>query len=224
MKPRHEYKHIINYGDYLLLTNKLKFLVKKDTNSSPDGHYAIRSIYFDNNNDIALEEKIIGISNRTKYRIRFYNNDTSFIKLEKKVKTRNLCIKKSCIITKEQCDTIMSGHIEFLKTANKELFNELYTAMTIDGIYPKAIVDYDRVAYTFPIGNVRITFDSNIRSGMFSKDVFNKDLPTLIVQDKNLIVLEVKYDEFIPDFLVDILQLGERSKTSVSKYALARTF
>lgn len=94
-----------------------------------------------------------------------------------------------------------------------------------NGLYrPKTIVDYIREAYTYPIGNVRVTFDSSIRSGLFSTNIFDEKLPTVEVLDPNKLVLEVKYDEFLLDIIADIIQTGERRAKSVSKYALCRTF
>lgn len=198
--------------------------MKLDKHAGENGQYLIRSIYFDDLEDTALFEKISGVDHRKKYRIRFYNGDTSFIRLEKKIKDKGLTAKLKTRITKEECLRIIKGDIDWLNSSNRKLLNELYIRMK-SGLYrPKTIVDYVREAYVYFPGNVRVTFDKSIRSGLFSTDIFNKNLSTVETLKPNLLILEVKYDEFIPDIITDIIQTGERRVRSVSKYALCRTF
>lgn len=198
--------------------------MKLDKHAGENGQYLIRSIYFDDLEDTALFEKISGVDHRKKYRIRFYNGDTSFILLEKKIKDKGLTAKLKTRITKEECLRIIKGDIDWLNSSNRKLLNELYIRMK-SGLYrPKTIVDYVREAYVYFPGNVRVTFDKSIRSGLFSTDIFNKNLSTVETLKPNLLILEVKYDEFIPDIITDIIQTGERRVRSVSKYALCRTF
>lgn len=224
IKYRHEYKFLINLGDYYIIQSRLKHIMKLDKHAGENGQYLIRSIYFDDLEDTALFEKISGVDHRKKYRIRFYNGDTSFIRLEKKIKDKGLTAKLKTRITKEECLRIIKGDIDWLNSSNRKLLNELYIRMK-SGLYrPKTIVDYVREAYVYFPGNVRVTFDKSIRSGLFSTDIFNKNLSTVETLKPNLLILEVKYDEFIPDIITDIIQTGERRVRSVSKYALCRTF
>lgn len=222
IKYRHEHKIYINLGDYYILRSRLKNIMKLDKNSKENSGYFIRSIYFDNINDKALFEKISGVNHREKYRIRFYNNDASFIKLEKKIKNNNLTAKFSTLISMEECRKTLDGDIEWIKSTDRSLLKELYIRMKSDLFKPKTIVDYNREAYIYPVGNVRVTFDKSISSGLFSKEIFNENLPTMDSLDPQLIILEVKYDEFLPSVIADIIQIGERRITSVSKYALCR--
>lgn len=222
VKYRHEYKFYINIGDYYVLRTRLKPLMKLDRNSSDNGDYHIRSIYFDDIKDTALFEKINGVNHREKFRIRFYNMDSSFIKLEKKVKNNGLTAKFSTKISAENCNKILKGDADWIKSSEDNLLNELYIKMKSLLFRPKTIVDYYREAYTYPIGNIRVTFDKSIKSGIFSTNVFDADLPTMKALDPRLIILEVKFDEFLPDFISDIIQTGERRSTAVSKYALCR--
>ncbi|SHH84522.1 polyphosphate polymerase domain-containing protein [Sporanaerobacter acetigenes] len=224
IKFRHEYKTHINLGDYYIIRSKVKQIMKLDKHAKENSQYSIRSIYFDDLNDTALFEKIFGVNRREKFRIRFYNGDTSFIRLEKKMKNNGLTSKLNTRLTKDECIKIISGEIDWLKYSDKELLNELYIKMK-NGLYrPKTIVDYIREAYIYPIGNVRVTFDSSIRSGLFSTDIFDERLPTMEVLEPNKLILEVKYDEFLPDIIADIIQTGERKPKAASKYALCRTF
>lgn len=220
MRYRHEIKHTIHYGEYLILKNRLKFICQLDRNGQEDGTYHIRSLYFDSYTDKALREKLDGVSNREKFRIRYYNHDTSFIKLEKKCKTRGLCYKKSKPLDSEECKSILRNDIDFLKDKEDDLYQEFYKKLMTNSLVPKVIIDYTREAYTFPAGNVRITFDSDIRTSITSKDFLNTSIPT--IRATNDIILEVKYDDFLPGMIQDALQTGERNATAFSKYAAGR--
>ncbi|MFA6808581.1 MAG: polyphosphate polymerase domain-containing protein [Eubacteriales bacterium] len=219
-KFRHELKHNINYYDYLELTRKLKYFTKIDKNADDSGTYRIRSLYFDNFNDKALREKINGFSNREKFRIRYYNDDLSYIRLEKKSKHNGLCLKQKAIITKKECEELIAGNLEFLKDPGKPLFLELYTKMQYHQLRPKNIVDYTREAYVYPIGNVRITIDSKIRGNEFVGEFLNPD--SMGIPLSNPIILEIKYDEFLPQIISDITQIRNRHAAAFSKYAAAR--
>ncbi len=225
MDFRSELKHYINYQDYLIIKSKISNFLTLDKNVYKDSfEYKIRSIYFDNFNNKVLEEKLLGLNKRDKFRIRLYNDDDSFIRLEKKSKINGLCKKISEPITKDEVLKIINNDIEFLIKSQKQLFQDLYIKMKTEFLKPKTIVDYEREAYIYKIGNVRITFDKNLRTGIVSNDIFNKELCTISPINKDYIVLEVKYDEFLPEFILNLIQLGERSKTSISKYALCRMY
>ena len=223
-KFRHELKHYINYSDYLSIRNRLRTIMHIDKNADSKNEYRIRSLYFDNIYDKALMEKVIGVPKRDKFRIRFYNDNHQFIRLETKSKIRGLCLKESEKITKRECMKIINGDIEFLRDSGKKLFVDLYSQMKGNLLKPRTIVDYTREAYIYPIGNVRITFDKSIRTGLNSINMFDNDLPTIETIDSKFIVLEVKFDEFLPQVIQDIIQVNERRATSVSKYEAARIF
>lgn len=220
-KYRHELKHHINYFDYLELISKLKHIAKPDINADADGSYKIRSLYFDNLYDKALREKIDGISNREKFRIRYYNEETAYIKLEKKSKRNGLCQKLATSISKEQCQMLISGKIQFLKESNDMLFLELYTKMHTEQLRPKNIVDYTRNAFVFTAGNVRVTIDSDIRASDNVGQFLNPELFCHSVTKS--IILEVKYDNFLPQVITNITQINSRQATAFSKYATCRT-
>lgn len=224
MKFRHEIKHYINISDYLSIRNRLRSIMTIDKNANENREYKIRSLYFDNLRDKVLMEKINGINHREKFRIRFYNNNHLFIKLEKKSKINGLCMKESEPITKEECEKIINGDIDFLRTSNKKLFIDLYSKMKGDLLKPKTIVDYTREAYIYPTGNVRITFDKSIRTAIHSINLFDENLPTIETINNKYIVLEVKYDEFLPEIIQDIIQTNERRGTAISKYAASRIY
>lgn len=219
-KGRHEHKLYINMADYLQLSSRLKHIAQLDKNSSGNEGYKIRSLYFDNYSDKAVTEKLSGISRREKFRIRLYNDDPSFIRLEKKSKIKRLCYKENTLITKAQCQAILAGSLESLKEGQDPLFLELYTKIRYQNLRPKTIVDYTREAYIYPAGNVRITFDSHIKTSNNVQSLFDRELVT--IPSANAIILEIKYDGFIPEIIRQLIQIGCRHETEFSKYVVSR--
>lgn len=222
MKYRHEWKHEINFMDTLVLKTRLKAVFKHDKHTV-NGVYQIRSLYFDNLSDKALREKIDGVNTREKFRIRYYNGDTSFIVLEKKSKINNLCAKESCVISKEEAQKIVDGDIEWMKSSDRPLCIELYSKMHSLGLRPKTIVDYTREPFIYSPGNVRVTIDYNIRTGLFSTDFLSSDTLTLPAGEKT-IILEVKWDDYLPDIVKDVVGIEGRHVTAFSKYEQCRIY
>ncbi len=222
MQFRHEYKHILTYPEYIGLKHRLKVICRPDMNAGDKSEYMVRSLYFDNYKDKALLEKIDGVNRREKFRIRYYNNDTEFIRLEKKSKINGLCNKQSAKISAEEVREIIEGRHEFLRDSGKELFIELYFKMVTERIKPKVITCYNREVFIYPAGNVRITLDTDVRTGLSSIDFLNVNVPT--IKAGNNIILEVKYDEFLPEFIRQTIQIEARSHSAFSKYAASRSF
>lgn len=222
MKYRHEWKHEINYADYLTLQMRLPLILQRDPHAI-NNVYEIRSVYFDTPTDKALREKIDGVNFREKFRIRFYNADTSFINLEKKSKINGLCAKESCVITKEEAQMLVDGKLDWMMESGRPLCQELYTKMHAQGLRPKTIVDYTRAPYVFGPGNVRVTIDYNIRTGEFRTDFLNPDTITLPAGDSPMI-LEVKWDEYLPSIVRDAVSLPNRHASAFSKYAQCRIY
>lgn len=222
MKFRHEFKHQISEFDYIVLKSQLSNVIYHDNNGD-NGKYKIRSLYFDNIYDTALREKIDGVNEREKFRIRSYNYDNDFIRLEKKSKISGLCNKVSAKITKEEVAKIIDGDIDFLASHTNPLMVELYFKMRTKGLKPKTLVDYTREAFVYPAGNVRITLDYDIKTGLDINDFLNKNAVTIQAGEKS-IILEVKWDEYLPNFVQDIVQMGNKQSSSYSKYAVCRTY
>ena len=218
---RHEYKFRITYAEYIVLKSRLSAVMRPDAHAGPEGKYFIRSLYFDDMNDRALREKQDGLSRREKYRIRYYNNDTSFIRLEKKLKAGGLGAKLSAPLTREETERIIAGDIGWMERDERELLRELYTRMHYGTLRPRTVVDYMREPFVYGPGNVRVTLDSDIRSGSFSTDLFAADLPT-VPANAGTIILEVKYDNFLPDVIRDMVQTEFRQDEAFSKYAACR--
>jgi hypothetical protein len=221
---RHEDKFEINRFDYHILKNRLDNLFPLDTNSGAYGYYRVRSIYFDNIYDKALREKIDGVSRREKFRIRLYNHDTSFIKLEKKAKIAGLGRKETATVSSTQVEKILCGDIDWMATSDKRLLREFYSKIILQQLRPSTIVDYRREAYIFVPGNVRITLDSDIRTALGNTDFLNFDTPLIKADNSSYAVLEVKYDEFVPEIVCLAVGLESRRRGAYSKYALSRRY
>ncbi len=222
MKYRHEWKHEINYGDLLTLRMRLSAVMKRDVHAV-NGVYEIRSLYFDNLSDKALREKIDGVNIREKFRIRYYNGDTSFIMLEKKSKINGLCAKESCQITAQEAQKIVGGDLSWMPGSGRPLCQELYSKMHSQGLMPKTIVDYTRDPFVYGPGNVRVTIDYNIRTGVFRTDFLNSETLTLPAGDSP-IILEVKWDDYLPDIIKDAVLIPGRRVCAFSKYEQCRIY
>ena len=220
---RHEYKHQISLREDLVLSQRLKKLFPHDKNAGPDGTYRVTSLYFDTPYDSALREKIDGVNRREKFRLRYYGTDTSFIRLEKKYKIGGLCGKRSARMTREQAERLLSGSYEFLLDSGEPLFIELYSKIKGKGLRPKTIVRYDREAFLYAPGNVRITLDRDIRTGLGSVEFLNPEIFCLRAMEPGT-VLEVKYDAFLPELVRMAVQVPGRQAAACSKYALCRRF
>lgn len=215
---RHEVKFAINAPDAAQLLSRLGRVMKPDENAA-SGCYRVRSLYFDNLYDKALYEKLDGVQPREKFRIRLYNGDTSLIRLEKKSKRNGLCLKRSANMEASQCMRLLSGDASVLLEGSA-LCIELYARMRGELLRPRCIVDYQRTAFVYAPGNVRVTIDRDIRVS---------DVPTDFIQPaftsrpaSNRIVLEVKYDDFLPEVIRGLITLSSRQSGAFSKYATAR--
>lgn len=219
---RHEVKHEISFGDSLILSRRLKAVMESDKHTE-NGLYEIRSLYFDTVDDKALREKANGINIREKYRIRLYNSDTSVIRLERKYKHGDLGFKDSVLLTKEQAQAIVKGDYTPLSENKDSISLGLFIGIKNNILKPKVIVDYTREPFVFAPGNVRVTIDSNIRTGLGYTEFLNKDCVTVPIAG-NPCILEVKWDTFLPDIVRDAVQLESRHATAFSKYAACRMY
>lgn len=222
MQYRHEWKHEISFSDLLAIRQRLRAVATLDPNAV-GGKYEIRSLYFDTPTDRALREKTDGVNRREKFRIRLYNYDTSFIKLEKKSKLNGLGTKASASLRAEEAQKIVDGDLLWMQDSGRPLVQELYCKMQSQGLRPKTIVDYTREPYIYAPGNVRVTFDYNIRTGIGCTDFLNPDCVTVPAGDAP-IVLEVKWDGYLPSVIRDCVQQPGRHTAAFSKYAACRIY
>lgn len=222
MDYRHEWKHEINQADLLALRQRLRAVTRPDPHAV-DGTYQIRSLYFDNAADQALREKLDGVSRREKFRIRYYNGDPDLIHLEKKSKLGGLGNKQTAALTPAQAQAIADGDLSWMPDSGEALVRELYVKSRTQGLRPKIIVDYIREPFVFGPGNVRVTLDYGIRTGFCCSRFLDPSCPTIPARDAP-IILEVKWDHFLPDIIRDAVQLPGRRVTAFSKYAACRAY
>lgn len=215
---RHEQKIEISFGDLLALRARLRAVMKPDSHAT-DGRYSIRSLYFDNDRDKALREKLDGVNYREKFRLRYYNGDVNFIRLEKKSKVNGLCRKESVLLTPAQVQALLAGELD----DTDPLTWELLSKMRSQRLAPKTLVDYTREAFVYGPGNVRVTLDYNIRTGLNGTDFLSPDCIMVPAGDAPAI-LEVKWDEYLPDIIQDLIQMPHRRVRAFSKYAACRIY
>ena len=219
---RHEWKHELNYLDLLTIRQRLQAVMEPDPHAV-GGKYLIRSLYFDNPDDKALREKVDGVNMREKFRIRYYNGDPSVIHLEKKSKRNGLGTKYSASLTGKEAQAIVDGDLDWMMDNGRPLVQELYCKMRYQRLRPKTIVDYTREPFIYRPGNVRVTFDYNIRTGMSCTDFLNPHCITIPAGDSP-ILLEVKWDEYLPEIIRAAVQTPGRRESAFSKYAQCRIY
>ena len=220
---RNEWKHEIAYSDMITIRHRRRAVAKRDEHTKPDGTYDVRSLYFDTPSDKALREKIDGVNQREKFRIRYYNSDTSLIQLEKKSKLNGLGSKKNAAITAQEAQAIVDGDLEWMPQSGRPLIVELYSKMQSEGLRPKTIVDYTREPFVYAPGNVRITLDYNVRTGLNCTDFLNPQCITIPAGDR-IIIMEVKWDEFLPTIIRKAVGLDNRRSSAFSKYRICRIY
>lgn len=213
---RHELKYILTPIQYELLRSRLKWVLQPDTNASENGDYFIRSIYFDSPDKRALREKLSGINNREKYRIRFYNGDAAMCRLECKEKTGSRIQKISCRLTMEQTKELLGESAMEAKADEEELLAKMRLLIQSEGFAPAVTVDYVREAYTLPLSDLRITFDKELAWGPVQNCLNAKRyLPNIMGEQ---IILEVKYNDYLPEHIRAILSSVGPVQTAASKY------
>jgi len=218
---RHEKKYTLSWNEFQIINGKVKHVLKRDGNCPPKG-YEVKSLYFDNPYDFALGQKVEGTDLRHKYRIRVYNNDFSYLKLEKKSKNNVMTNKESVYITKEEALNIVEGDYNFLLEGDKEFNNAFFYKLKHERYKPKVIVKYNRIAYIYPVSNLRITFDFMIKKSNRVEKFFNMDNGYMKVYDPNEVIMEIKFDHVLPSFIRSLIQSPNVMSTASSKYVASR--
>ena len=221
---RHEFKYLCSYGELMMLKVRLQGLVSLDTHVGESGVYNIRSLYFDDIYDTCYRENEAGTDPREKFRIRIYDHSSERISLELKRKVRGKTQKLSCLLTEEQCRGLMEGEIPVLQENSPALLRKLCLLMQTRHMRPKVIVEYERVPYVYPHGNVRITMDENISASNRTDRFLERQIPLRPILEAGQHILEVKYDEYLPDGIYRTIQSGNLRQTAFSKYYLCRRY
>lgn len=221
---RHEHKHVIGLAEAVPLRRRLRAALSSDPAGGACGTYTVHSLYFDTPDDGALTDKLDGVALREKYRIRYYNDNRDLIRLEKKIKRLGLTAKCQALLTESHVNRIVNGDVGWLADSEAPLLRSLYLAWTTQILRPKVLIRYEREAYLHSAGNVRITLDSNVRAVMGTVQPFDRAWPAVPAIGHSQLILEVKYDEFIPAFIRDLIQVQTCSTTAASKYAMGRRY
>lgn len=223
---RHELKYLISEADAELLAMRLRAALRPDPNAAKTGGgYYIRSLYFDDPYDSAVTEKVSGVEYRDKWRIRIYNYSDRTIKLERKHKNGQFIKKDSLGLSRKECNALMNGACGFLLHRTEPFAKEAYAAMTTEAQRPKVLVDYYREPFVFPVEDVRITLDRNIRTGFRCTDLFNAHALTYpATAFMGQCILEVKFNAYLDPYIASLIQLPAASLTAASKYLFCRQY
>lgn len=221
-KYRHEFKFLCSDLQLAVIENNIKSLTSLDKHAANKGFYLIRSIYFDDCFLSCYHDVEDGNDPRQKFRIRTYNNDTSFIHLELKKKKSGKTRKESCTITKEQCDSLIVGRPAVAAASSPPVLHKLCALMRTSLLNPTVIVEYERTPFVYQNGNVRVTFDRKLVSSSDTNGFYRENIKRRPVLPAGQNILEVKYDEYLPDYLKSCLQIDNLQQISFSKYYLCR--
>jgi len=217
---RHELKYMINQSDYIQLKSRLETILTLDKNAVSKGSYHIRSLYFDDQYNRAYHEKEDGVFARTKFRIRIYNFSDEIIRLEKKEKFDSYISKVSTTISKEMYHKILAGKLTHLDVIGDELLTEFYAQVKVNRLRPRIIVDYERIPFTHKHGNVRITFDKSLKTVLNNVDILRTDTQIYSVIGEEQMILEVKFDDYLPKYIREVLTLHHHQHMSASKFVM----
>jgi hypothetical protein len=198
--------------------------MKHDSNVANNNQYHIRSLYFDNFKNSGIFEKQSGILQRKKYRIRIYNFEKNVIKLERKERVGQYIRKFSSKLSYSNCQEILNGNINSLKSSENDLENSFYADLRSENYRPSVIVDYFREPFTYRFGNVRVTFDKDLKSGLYQTSLFDKNLKMVRVIEEPQLIMEVKYDNYLPDIISNAIQIKSSTRYAISKFVICRKF
>jgi hypothetical protein len=219
---RREHKYPLNWVEYQIMKKRLAIVLKLDKHSGLDGRYHIRSLYFDDFKNSALFEKQSGVANRSKFRMRIYNYCDQVIKLERKTKLNQFIHKDCARLTREDADRIIAGDVDFLDDSENDFLRDFYLKSRSNLLRPVVIVDYFREAYVYPVGNVRITFDTELHTSMGPADFFNSKCSTTGVSQGHDIILEVKFDDVLPLHIRGLFPSTICPRCSLGKFSTCR--
>jgi len=218
---RFERKFLLPLEEYHRLRGRLDALLSKDSHTGRDG-YAIRSLYFDTLWDGDYFEKQDGVQLRRKLRLRIYDPASEFAFLEMKQKEGEYQLKRSLRLSRAAAQSLARGAYSPLLDLRDDFADECYALLSMRGYRPKTVIEYRREAYTAPENDTRITFDREIRATESRMDLFDPILPLYPVMDRGQVVLEVKYNGFLLEYLRELVGACERAQTSASKYCMGR--
>ena len=221
---RHEMKYTISAAQLPLLRTRIAGIMRPDPHAGADGIYNIRSLYFDDCQNHCYYENENGTDPREKFRIRIYNHSSSRINLECKRKERGKTLKTSCTLTVEQTRILMQGKPVPDDGKLPPLLRKLNLQIRTRLLRPVVIVEYERIPFIYKNGNVRVTFDLNVSSSCDVSAFLEETMLKRPIMSAGQHLMEVKFDEFLPDVIYRSLNLPSLCQTAFSKYYLCRKF
>ena len=219
MAFRHELKFLISESEEKALQERWKPIISYDKHAGPTG-YTIRSLYFDDYYEAALYDKLAGVNERQKYRIRIYDGRDDVIRLERKEKVGQYINKTGASLTLRELESLFCGNTSEFLSRSEKLCQDFYLEIVTNGLHPVVLVDYERVPFVFPYGDVRVTFDEHVRAGAWAGDLFDMDTPAYEVLPPGTCILEVKFTEYLPDVVRDLLPTADAARVAASKYVM----
>ncbi len=219
MAFRHELKFLISESEEKALQERWKPIISYDKHAGPTG-YTIRSLYFDDYYEAALYDKLAGVNERQKYRIRIYDGRDDVIRLERKEKVGQYINKTGASLTLRELESLFCGNTSEFLSRSEKLCQDFYLEIVTNGLHPVVLVDYERVPFVFPYGDVRVTFDEHVRAGAWAGDLFDMDTPAYEVLPPGVCILEVKFTEYLPDVVRDLLPTSDAARVAASKYVM----
>lgn len=217
MATRHEEKYIINYLQYLEIRNRTAGIFMRDRNGE-EGSYIINSLYYDDHMDTALLEKLDGLPEHSKFRVRCYDYSDRVVRLERKDKHGILTEKCSADIAREQIGLLGKESLGEESSRAYGLTVQMQTA----GLIPVIAVRYKREAFVYAPADLRITFDTNIEAIRPDMEaLFDPGISGVPVLEGNSVIMEIKYSNYLPGFVRKLTSVGGK-QLSFSKYALCR--
>ena len=219
---RHEDKYIIDRAQADILRIKAEGALFHDIHAGEDGMYRISSLYFDDPDNSCFFDNEDGVGNRSKYRIRLYNGDRGFIRLERKEKRGSFTRKTAAVISTDQCEDLMRGEIPEYCKGQDGTAGMLFEELRLKSMRPRVVVSYKRIPYVYPAGNVRLTFDYDIESSVQTDRFGSKDMVNVPLLPEGICIMELKWDELLPGHLIDVLHTDGLIRYKFSKYSMCR--
>lgn len=220
---RHEEKYLISRGEYEYLSRLLSAALKRDSHSLKKGEYFIRSLYFDTLDNRAYEEKMGGILERMKIRLRIYDTDAGSAKLEIKNKSGAGVLKESVTVSRLTAKEMARSRYEEILAVQHPTAQKVYRYFKTDSYRPVVLIDYEREAYVMPVFQVRITFDKNLRARLGAGAFFERTAPMYQVMRGDQMILEVKYNHMLPQYVKAMLGSAAKQAMPMSKYCMSRS-
>jgi len=218
---RKELKYFISYAQYISIANTLRKILNPDRHNKNGKGYFVRSLYFDTLDNKSFEEKMAGIENKIKYRLRVYDINTAWVKFEIKSKFNDSSVKEAALIRRKDAIEIQNQNYEVLYN-NDPILKKAYRDFKKQHYRPVVVVEYEREAYTYDFNDIRIVFDKDLRATASNLDIFDKKSFLTSKIKKGLVVMEIKYNNFIPRFIKKILQIPSFERSAISKYCIGR--